>query len=439
MSDEEAEGESSELPEAVIRHRRRISPIWLIPVAAAIVSGFLFWQSFMNEGATVHLKFSDAAGVHAGKTTLRFRDVAVGIVKDVTVSKDLSHVIVTATLDRGEDGFRVEGTRFWVEHASLGPQGISGVMTLVSGAYIGVDPGPPNGKLIKNFEGLKKPPINLRDEKGLRLKVDVNGFATGLNYGSPVIRQGIQVGRISSLRFDADGNNVVAEVFIEEEFDHLVFENTHFWNASGLHVDASLSGIRVDLDSVESLVVGGLGFETPGTPESVAKGGKRFSLYKNRRAAMKQYYDSRGLHVFLEMHQKGFIKEDDPVLYRGEKVGRVLSHRLHDDSRMVGVELQIHPRFEPLVRNNSKFWNSSGISADVGFSGVHIHVSSIESLLEGSISFATPDSPGPQAERGATFPLYNKPNDKWLKWRPLIKLVPDPEEAAMLKFRSKKS
>ena len=430
MTSEENEGSDEALPQAVVETRRRISPIWLIPVAAAVVAGFLFWQSFMQQGATIHIQFNDAEGIQAGKTTLRFRDVVVGVVQDVKVSPDLTDVIVTASLNRGGEAFRTEGTRFWIEHASFGPQGISGVMTLVSGAYIGVDPGPLGGKLESHFTGQRNPPVNLSVEKGLRLNIEVDGFTAGLHYGAPVVREGINVGRISSLNFDASGENVVAEIFIEEEFSHLIFDNTLFWNASGLHVSASLSGIQLDLDSVESLVVGGIGFETPGTSGRPAKDGGTFSLYKNRQQAMKKYHESRGLHVFLEAHSRGFIKADDPVLYRGEKVGRVLRHRLHDDSRMIGIELQIFPRFEPLVREGSRFWNSSGISADIGFTGVHIHVSSIESLLEGSVSFATPDPPGDKVEPGTNFTLYTKPEKKWVKWEPLIRLEPSKEEGS---------
>lgn len=424
MTSEDNRGSDEDLPEAVVETRRRISPIWLIPVAAAVVAGFLFWQSFMQKGATIHIQFNDAEGIQAGKTTLRFRDVVVGVVQDVKVSADLADVIVTATLNRGGEAFRAEGTRFWIEHASFGPQGISGVMTLVSGAYIGVDPGPLGGKPENRFTGQRNPPVNLSVEKGLRLSINVDGFTAGLHYGAPVIREGINVGRISSLNFDSTGENVVAEVFIEEEFSHMIFDNTLFWNASGLHVSASLSGIKLDLDSMESLIVGGLGFATPGTSGKPAKDGSSFSLYKNREQAMKKYRESRGLHVFLEAHSRGFIKADDPVLYRGEKVGRVLRHRLHDDSRMIGIELQIFPRFEPLVREGSRFWNSSGISADIGFTGVHIHVSSIESLLEGSVSFATPDPPGEKVEAGTNFPLYRKPEKKWTEWEPLIHLEP---------------
>ena len=428
MTSEENQEPVEELPQAVVETRRRISPIWLIPVAAAVVAGFLFWQSFMQQGATIEIRFSDAEGIQAGKTTLRFRDVVVGVVQDVTVSPDLAEVVVKATLNRGGEAFRTEGTRFWIEHASFGPQGISGVMTLVSGSYIGVDPGKIGGKPQKAFTGLRNPPVNLSIEKGLRLTINVDGFTAGLHYGAPVIREGINVGRISSLTFDESGHNVLAEIFIEEEYSHLIFDNTLFWNASGFQVSASLSGIRVDLDSVESLVVGGLGFETPGKPGRPAEDGARFDLYQNRHQAMKKYRESRGLHVFLESHSRGFIKADDPVLYRGEKVGRVLRHRLHDDSRMIGIELQIFPRFEPLVREGSQFWNSSGISADLGFTGVHIHVSSIESLLEGSVSFATPDPPGERAGTGTNFALHSKPEDKWTKWQPLIKL--DPEKDA---------
>ena len=427
MTEEDPGYGVEELPEAVVDRRRRLSPIWLIPVAAVVVAGFLFWQSFMDQGATIQITFGDAVGIQAGKTTLRFRDVVVGVVEDVTVSQDLSEVIVTATLQRGGDAFRRDGTRFWVERARFGPQGISGMMTLVSGAYIGVDPGPSKAKHTHDFHGLAKPPINLRGEKGLRLVVNVQDFTTGLSYGSPVVHEGIQVGRISSLAFDKTGRSVEAEIFIEQEFSHLVFGNTRFWNASGFRMEASLSGIQVDLASLESLVVGGIGFATPGRDGKAASDGDEFSLFRNRRQALREYHESRGLHVFLDASERGSVKVGDDVLYRGEAVGRVLRHRLKDDSRLIGIEVQIFPRFAPLVRKDSKFWNSSGLSADLGLTGGHVHVSSLESLFEGSVSFSTPDPPGELAEKGTAFTLYNKPNDKWLKWQPTIRLKSDPD------------
>ncbi|MFP6641344.1 MAG: MlaD family protein, partial [Myxococcota bacterium] len=193
------------------------------------------------------------------------------------------------------------------------------------------------------------------------------------------------------------------------------------------HMEASLSGIRVDLASLESLVVGGIGLATPGGDGPAASDGDKFSLFRNRRQAFREYHESRGLHIFLDAPERGSVKVDDDVLYRGEKVGRVLRHRLKEDSRLIGIEIQIFPRFAPLVRKGSKFWNSSGLSADLGLTGVHVHVSSLESLFEGSVSFSTPDPPGELAEKGMTFTLSSKPKDKWLKWQPAIQLKSDPD------------
>ena len=143
----------AELPEAKVGKKRRMGLVWLIPLAALFVAGFLLWQNWESRGPTIYLSFENAIGIKPDKTTLRFRDVVVGTVDAVNVSDDLSTVKVTATLERNGDAFRVQGTRFWVRRARLGVAGISGLGTLVSGDYIGIDPGPPGGPHESYFKG----------------------------------------------------------------------------------------------------------------------------------------------------------------------------------------------------------------------------------------------------------------------------------------------
>lgn len=412
--------EQEELPEAVVEAGRRIPAIWLVPLVAALIAGLLMWRSFQDRGPLISVTFESAAGIEAGRTTLRFRSVVVGVVEAVRVSEDLSHVVVSARLHRDSDSFRVKGTRFWVDRPRLGPEGISGLGTLVSGAFIGVDPGVGGGKEVERFRGLEQAPVNLRTEKGLRVSVHTRDFGAGLSYGAPVLYEGIQVGRVTALELDSDQSEVVAQIFVRAQYANFVRGNSRFWNASGVHFDASMRGVHAAMDSLESVLLGGLAFSTPGEPGPTAEPGSHFQLYRNARQARRDYRESLGLHVFLEAPRLGFLSPGDPVLYRGEKVGQVLGRALQDDARRVGVRIQINPRYVPLVRSDSVFWNASGVQADLSLSGFHIHVASVESLLEGSVSFSTPDPPGPRADPDSVFPLHRQVKERWLSWAPRI-------------------
>jgi paraquat-inducible protein B len=189
---------------------------------------------------------------------------------------------------------------------------------------------------------------------------------------------------------------------------------------------AGFDGIDVNIASLETVLTGAVAFATPGAHGRKAKNGQEYALFDNRVAALKSHADSLGLHVNLLTHRLGSVADGDPILYRGVEVGRILGHELEEGSRRVILHLQIDSHYAPLVRRNSVFWNASGIDSDFGLTGLHVHVASLKSLLEGAIAFATPDPPGAEAEPGTRFELASKRKDKWMKWSPDLPLEPEP-------------
>ena len=420
MSDQTPAPPERDIPEAVVEPGRGVSTIWFVPLIAAAVALSLLYKAIESRGESFKIYFETASGVEAGKTTVRYRDVVVGTVEGVRLSHDLTQTVVEARINPSAESVLVEGTRFWVERPRIGPHGISGLTTLVSGAYIALDPGPTTGKPLKHFKGLVDPPQNLRDDKGLRLTLTSPHSGRSLNYGAPVLLEGIPVGHITGVELPKKGSGVEVEISIEATHTDRVHENTRFWNASGVDIHAGLSGIDVRTGSIESVLAGGIGMATPGRTGKQAAQGQRFSLFESREAALRHYQESLGLHITVTTKHLGSVADGDPILYRGETVGRVLSHELASDARHILIQLQIDDRYAPLVRNNSVFWNASGATADLGFTGLHLHVSSLESLLEGAIAFATPDPPGPPAKTGALFELAPEGKDKWRKWSPKL-------------------
>jgi len=422
MSERDAEPADEALPEALVEPTRGLSMIWLVPLVAVAIAGSLLYQDLRERGKQVEVSLPTAEGVEAGKTQVRYRDVVVGTVQTVRLSDDLSHIVIVAQMARDADPVLVEGTRFWVERPRIGPHGISGLTTIVSGAYVTLDPGDPKGKPKTTFEGLTEPPQTLRGDATLQLSLTSDREILGLSYGSPVLHEGVSVGSVTRIELREEGRGVDIELSIDQAYKERVHRNSRFWNVSGVDMKAGMHGVDLQVTSLEAVLAGGVAFGTPGPAEAAARNGDAFALFSDREAAFREYEESLGLHVVARARDLGSVQDGDAVLYRGVPVGRVLRSELADDARHVEVSLQIDSQFAALVRTNSVFWNASGASADFGLSGLHLHMDSLESVLAGAIAFATPNQPGPLAEDGAVFGLAQEAKDSWRKWSPEIPL-----------------
>ena len=418
------EGSSSEkpgahVPDAAVRKSSRFSAIWMFPLVAAVIGAMLFYRTLSEKGPTIKLSFETAAGLEAGKTTLRYREVEIGLVDEIHVVNHGSHVEATLEVVKAASSVAVEGSRFWVVRPRVGEGGITGLGTLVSGAYIDVDPGPPDGPRVRSFKGLEKPPLDLKKADELRLVLTADRLS-GVGAGSAIYYRDIRVGQVEQHELAEDGKAVVIHASVQDQYVPLVTESTKFWNASGIDVSAGLTGVEVRLESLQSVLRGGLAFDTWGSPGKAVEDGASFTLYASHNVARRAYQSRGGLHVVVEAPRLGSLKVGNPVYYREEQVGHVLSHELHADGRSVGVLLKIDSHYAPLVRTNTRFWNASGISADLGLHGLHVHAESLAAMLEGGLGFATPDSPGPRAKYGSVFKLHDEVNADWLKWSPRI-------------------
>lgn len=420
MTEDGAEyGTKEGAPEAVVRGPRRFSIVWVLPILAAIIGLGLAYRTYSEKGPDITIRFETAEGIEPGKTSIRFRDVGVGAVSDVTVADDLSHVEVSANLSKDMGKHLVVGTRFWVVRPRVGAQGISGLSTLVSGSYIGMDPGPAAGASARSFVGLEEPPINIAGEEGISFTLIREGLG-GLEGGSPVFYRGIDVGEVVDYELGKEKQEVLIHVLIRSPYESVVNSGTRFWDAGGIEVDVGWKGVDVNVESLQSILVGGVAFDDVGSSGDPAKEGDRFTLYADRAAAEHSAKRVGSLRVAIDAPQLGSLEAGSPVYYREAPVGQVVGYSLHDDGQSVGILLEIEPRYAPLVRTNSVFANASGISGDLGLSGVHVHMESLKALLSGGIAFATPNDPGPRAANGSVFELQPEIKDSWLKWKPRI-------------------
>ncbi|WKV51024.1 intermembrane transport protein PqiB [Dickeya fangzhongdai] len=244
-----------------IRRNWRHAVIWFVPVIALAVSLAMLVQSRLSAGPDITISFRGATGLEAGKTTVKYKDVTVGIVKDIVLNDDGSRVLVRVQLNKNAENLARTGSRFWVVRPRVGMSGVSGIDTLLSGAYIGVDKGySPEAR--REFTGLETPPAIINDMPGSHVVIDADDLGS-LDIGSPVYYRRVQVGRLASYHLKEDGRGVSLQVFIDAPYDRLVQPDTRFWNVSGVDLSVGTNGFRLKTQTVAAVLAGGIAFATP--------------------------------------------------------------------------------------------------------------------------------------------------------------------------------
>ena len=350
-----------EVPEAIVtaRGQRGIPLVWVVPLVALVIGLVLVWHNYMDRGPVITIHFDQAEGVEAGKTRIKYRDVVIGLVESVHFSEDFSEVIVKAQMDKGVRDLLVEGTRFWVVRARLGLTRASGLDTLVSGVYIGIDPGK-GGRHVREFKGLDTPPNVLSTDKGtlFHLRAETLG---SLTIDSPVYHRKVKVGRVTGYHLKPEENHVEVEVYVNAPYDRLVHANSRFWNASGFSVDLSGEGVRIDMESLVALVSGGIEFDTPEdldvTPEPAAPG-TTFKLFPNKAEAEKRSLNFTISYVLYFKENVRGLTKGAPVEFRGIRMGTVKDIALErdpvTDEIRIPVLITMEPERIPLSRNSAR-------------------------------------------------------------------------------------
>jgi paraquat-inducible protein B len=302
---------------------RRFNPIWVVPLVAVVIGLYMVVHTRLTEGPEISINFSTAEGLEAGKTKLRYRDVDIGVVESVGLSKSMEDVIVTAKLDRSASGMLREDTRFWVVRARIGAGAVSGLGTLLSGAYIQLDPG--NGKPgQRTFTGLENPPLTPADAPGVRV-VLYSEDAGSVSSGDAVVYHGFKVGRIESVTFDSKTRQVRYDAFIDAPYNDLVTSSTRFWNVSGIAINATAAGINVITGSLDTILLGGVAFDNlPGLPPGdKSQSGAIYKLNASYAELEEDPFQYRAYFITRFTQSLRGLEPGAPVEYRGIQIGRV--------------------------------------------------------------------------------------------------------------------
>lgn len=338
-----------DLPDAVVARRTGWLPslVWLVPLVAALIGIGLVVKSVFDRGPEITISFRNAEGLEPGKTQVKYKDVEIGTVKTIKLSKDFSHVLVNVQLKKEAEDFAVKGTRFWVVRPRVGASGVSGLGTLLSGAYIGVDAGrSPDSQT--DFSGLETPPPVTGDEKGSSYVLHGESLGS-IDIGSPVYYRRVQVGQVVGFSLDKDGTGVTFNVFVNAPYDQYVGSNSRWWQASGVDLRLDSSGFKLNTQSLATVILGGLAFQSPPNQSagSAVRNGATFRLGSDEADAMRDP-DGQPVTVVMNFNQslRG-LSVGAPVDFRGIVLGNVTNIAIDYDPKaknfMMPVTMNIYP------------------------------------------------------------------------------------------------
>jgi len=306
-----------------IRKGAAFNPIWIIPLLALVLGAYMLVHTWMTKGPEITVAFDTAEGLVAGKTKVKYRNVDMGVVDEVVLTEDFEGVIAKIRLQPQTRALLRKDTRFWLVTARIGLGNVSGLDTLLSGAYLQLAPGQ-GQKGTRAFTALQTPPLTPLDAPGLRLQLYTDK-AGSVSTGDSVVYKGYRVGRVESMRFDPDRRQVGYDIFIDAPFHEMIDTSVRFYNVSGISVKAGADGLQVSTGSMDTILLGGVTFGTPeGMPAGEpVKSNAEFKLYASKDLAESQPFKHRlSLVVRFDDSLKG-LKPGAPVEYRGIPIGKV--------------------------------------------------------------------------------------------------------------------
>lgn len=330
-----------EPPHAVVRTSKWSPWIWVIPVLAIFFVGYLVVRYGFFGGGDVTVTFAEARGLDR-YSPVRFRGAKVGTVQKITINDDLGTVEVRISMDASMNHALRKGTRFWIVEPGLEGGGLGGIL---GGTYVGIAPG--EGEETREFVGQEYAPVIAPPEAGKTFILEGKG-AGALAIGSPVMFEGVRVGRILGSEYDRERGVTKVHAWVVERFAGYVRQSTRFWRGGGLDVSLGGGGVQMSGLSLSSLMSSPVSFYTPdvmaGAP--VAQG-TRFELHESEAAAIAA---ADGPHMTYLTYFPGSLRGlsvGTPVQMKGVKVGRVREVRLRFNPANATLETPVMIEIDP--------------------------------------------------------------------------------------------
>jgi paraquat-inducible protein B len=330
--------------------KRKISGIWVVPLVAVVLGLWLAVDAYLKQGPTITLYFPDAEGLQADKTLVKVRAVTVGTVTGVRLADDLEGVVVTAELTPEARQLLREDSQFWVVRAEVRGTSVTGIGTLLSGAYIEISPGEGAPTREREFVGLDRRPISPVGTPGKRLKL-VSESSGSVSVGSPILYRGYRVGTVESIELQVESQRVIYSIFVDAPYDALVSTNARFWNASGVSAELSTEGIKVSIGSLQSALMGGVAFDLPRNTSigQAVESDTVFRLYPDEASIHQNPFSNSKEYVVSFKQSLRGLNPGAPVTYRGIRIGSVVRIMLADLTSSASTESEESGRAIPVL------------------------------------------------------------------------------------------
>ena len=381
------------LPEADVARKSRFSLIWLIPLLAALIGSWLAFKYYTERGTMIIINFEQASGIEARKTPVKYKDVEVGMVRKVSLSPDLNTVRVLVEIYPDMENNLGPNTRFWTVTPRITLRGVSGLETLLSGVNIGMEPGPV-GQAKKEYAGLNQRPNIDIQSAGQSIVLNAERLGS-LDIGSPVYYRQIQVGEVTGYKLNPNNQRVDIDTFIFAPYHEKIRTNSRFWNASGFELDISTLGVTARLESLTSLLIGGVAFETDFDEVGYPLTGKSaFKLYDGfKRAHQDTASENKLLYTLYFDDTLHGLTEGSDVKYQGIKMGQVENISLTQDHKNASIRTQVRVALyvDRLSRNGSRLEAEKLLQALVE-QGIRAQLTS-DSIVTGAQFIAMVENP----------------------------------------------
>lgn len=329
------------------KKKTRLSLVWFIPIVAALVGVWVAVTKILSEGPTITIVFKTAEGLDAGKTKVHYNGVDIGTLTTIRLSKDHQRAIATLEMAPKTESFLVEDTNFWVVSPRISGANVSGLGTLISGAYIGMEIGSSH-KTRRDFVALETPPVVTSEVAGRFFMLKSPDLGS-LDTGTPIYFRRLQVGQVVSYELDKDGESLSVKVFVKTPYDQYVNPATRFWHASGVDVSLSATGLTVQTQSVLSILVGGVAFETPATDPALrpADADTVFTLFGSRTEAFRPAARDPQTYLLVFKQSVRGLSPGAPVEFRGIQIGEVVELRAQIDPQTSEFSVPVTIRLDP--------------------------------------------------------------------------------------------
>jgi paraquat-inducible protein B len=335
-----------EATDAAINKKNEFQLIWLLPLCALLVSAWLVYKTVSEKGPVITITFPSADGLEIDKTKIKYLDVEIGKVTNISINKDLKSVEVTAEMDIQSGEYLTNKTQLWVVRPQIGLGGVSGLGTLMSGAYIAIKP--EKGDQERHFTGLSLPPVLEANVQGKKFILETTNIGS-MAPGTPISFHGITVGEILDYELAQNADNIKLTVFVNAPYDKFIRTNTRFWIDSGIDLTTSADGVKLRTGPLISLLAGGIAFRTSSedkitdsVPEYTS-----FQLFEDYDQSTQVIYQKTvKVVMYFEESVRG-LNVDAPVLLRGIPVGKVTNINLEIDGKTGDIHIPVVVEVEP--------------------------------------------------------------------------------------------